>query len=329
VGNDPGKVLIGTRSHLYPSATLYVHDGKVDRIGAKFGYTAWHPSGRIAAYSVNDVRQFFHSAGTEIHDVIDLDSAIFYYDVAAAKIKTNPAIADKKRLETYPAWTPDGKYLYFCSAPMLWTNTETKLPEKHRDIKYDLMRISYNVETDEWGTLETVLSAADTGLSILLPRISPDGRFLLFCMGDYGCFPVYQPSSDLYLMDLQTGTYRKAPINSDYADAWHSWSSNSRWITFSSKRLGGLFTRPFISHVDAEGRASKPFLLPQRDPTFYESCYYVYSVPELIAGPVTVDSKTLARAVIGAAQIKVDSLTGATPKTDSTQAYKAGQTSVQ
>jgi hypothetical protein len=90
-----------------------------------------------------------------------------------------------------------------------------------------------------------------------------------------------------------------------------------------------LFTRPFISHVDAEGRASKPFLLPQRDPTFYESCYHVYSVPELIAGPVTVDSKALARAVVGTAQIKVDSLTGATPKTDSTQAYKAGQTSVQ
>ena len=141
--------------------------------------------------------------------------------------------------------------------------------------------------------VETVLSAAQTGLSILLPRVSPDGRFLLFCMSQYGCFPVYQPTSDLYLMDLQTGKYRKASVNSEYAESWHSWSSNSRWIVFSSKRQGGLFTRPFLSYVDANGETHKPFVLPQKHPSFYESCYRVYSVPELIAGPVTVDSEAL------------------------------------
>jgi hypothetical protein len=314
IGNSPDQILIGMRHITLPSATLYGHDGRVDKIGTKLGYTTWHPSGKIVAYSINDVRQFFHSARTEIHDVVDLASAILYYDIAAAKIKIAPALADKKRLETYPAWTPDGKVLYFCSAPLLWSGEEKVPPARYREVKYDLMRISYDVETDRWGTLETVLRAADTGRSILLPRVAPDGRFLLFCMAEYGCFPIFAPTSDLYLMDLRTSSYRPLPINSDYAEAWHSWSSNSRWIVFSSKREGGVFTRPFLSHVDADGQATKPFLLPQRSPSFYDSCYCVYNMPELVTGPVPVDRKALVRATVGSTQIHVDSITGATLK---------------
>jgi hypothetical protein len=317
IGNRPDPILLGVRTMSGLSATLYGHDGRVDKIDAKFGYTAWHPSGRIVAYSINDVRQFFHSARAEIHDVVDLDSAIFYYDVAQARIKKTPALADKKRLETYPAWTPDGRFLYFCSAPA-----------RYREVKYDLMRIGYDVETDRWGPLETVLRAADTGRSILLPRVSPDGRFLLFCMGEYGCFPIFGPTSDLYLMDLQTGAYRPLPINSDYAEAWHSWSSNSRWIAFSSKREGGVFTRTFLSHVDADGQASKPFVLPQRSPSFYDSCYCVYNMPELVAGPVPVDPKMLVRAMADSTHIHVDGVTGVTPKTKGAETHGTAQAGV-
>lgn len=328
VGNNPDKILLGMRSISLPSATMYGHDGRIDKIGEKFGYTAWHPSGKLVTYSLNDVRQFFHSARSEIHDVVDLDSGIFYYDVEKAMVKRCPALADKKRLETYPAWTPDGKTLYFCSAPLLWTE-QTVPPARYREVKYDLMRISYDLETDAWGQAETVLSAAATGMSVLLPRVSPDGRFLLFCMGEYGCFPIYQPTSDLYLMDLQTGTHRKATVNSEYAEAWHSWSSNSRWIAFSSKRDGGLFTRTFISHVDADGQMSKPFVLPQKSPSFYDSCYSVYTLPELVAGPVSVDAKSLVRAIEETPPMQVNSVTGATSKANRTEAYKSGQSSVQ
>lgn len=329
VNNAPDRMLFGTRSLSFPSATVYVHDGQIDKIGAKFGYTSWHPSGRIVTYSINDVRQFFHTAQAEIHDVIDLDSLIVYYDVAKHETRTTPALSDKKRLETYPTWTPDGTYLYFCSAPLLWTDMQTVPPKQYREVRYDLMRIRYDVETDVWGPLETVLSAAETGRSILLPRVSPDGRFLLFCMSEYGCFPVYQPSSDLYLMDLSTGQYRKAAINSEYAESWHSFSSNSRWIVFSSKRQGGLFTRPFISYLDETGEAHKAFVLPQQHPSFYESCCQVYSVPELVTGPVDVDGEALVKTITGSEQIGVNSVTGATPRTTSRAAYKKGQSSVQ
>jgi hypothetical protein len=327
--NNPARMLLGIRSTSFASATAYVHNGSIQKIDAKFGYTSWHPSGRLAAYSINDVRQFFHTARPEIHDVVDLDSLIVYYNVESRQIKTTPALSDKKRLETYPAWTPDGKYLYFCSAPLLWTDMDTVPPKGYDRVKYDLMRVSYDVETDTWGVAETVLTAAETGLSILLPRVSPDGRFLLFCMSQYGCFPVYQPTSDLYMMDLSTGKYRKTSANSDYAESWHSWSSDSRWIVFSSKRQGGLFTRLFISYVDANGETQKPFALPQKNPSFYEFCYRLYSVPELITGPVTVQSEALVQALCGPAEASINSATGATPKAGSTQAYPKGQSSVQ
>jgi hypothetical protein len=313
LNNRGERMLLAIRSSRMGSSEILV-DGKVKRIGTKFGYTSWHPSGQMAAYSVNKVRQFFHFAGTEVRDVIDLDSAICYYDLKADKVLSHPLLAKKDRLETYPAWSPDGNFLYFCSAPLLWQDQKKIIPPQYKDVKYDLMRISYDIETDKWGQIETVLTAEETGKSILLPRISPDGKHLLFCMTEYGCFPVYQPSSDLYMMEIETGQYRKLDINSDHSESWHSWSSNSRWIAFSSKRRGGLYTRTFLSHVDENGNASKPFVMPQKDPLFYDQFLKTYSVPELIATPVKVRETKLVKAIRSKDEVSYDlPLTGATP----------------
>ncbi|MEJ2704347.1 MAG: hypothetical protein P8Z79_18080, partial [Sedimentisphaerales bacterium] len=283
-------------------------------IGAKWGYTAWHPSGRLAVYSINKVRQFFHAGGMEVRDVVDLDSALLCYHLSSEKVTCPKELADKDRLETYPTWSPDGRYLYFCSAPILWQDRDTVPPENFDKVRYDLRRIAYDIETDQWGEVETVLSAEETGLSILLPRISPDGRFLLFCMCRYGCFPIYQPSSDLYLMNLATGDYHKLAINSSYSESWHSWSSNSRWIAFSSKRQGGSLTRTYLSYIDAEGEAHKPFVLPQKDPEYYDSLIETLSLPELIQDRVKVSKSLLTRVARSEPSTTVDiPLTGATP----------------
>ena len=106
---------------------------------------------------------------------------------------------------------------------------------KTKEVRYDLMRISYDIEKDVFGELETVLSSKKTGLSIIEPRVSPDGLLLLFCMAAHGCLPTLSPSSDIYLMNLKTGKYKRHECNSDQSDSWHSWSSNSRWFVFSSK----------------------------------------------------------------------------------------------
>jgi hypothetical protein len=315
VNNTADTMTIGLRSQTYGSHTLLVQGHTARKIGAKWGYTAWHPRGQLAVYSINKVRQFFHTGGMEVRDVVDLDSALVCYYADRRKAVCPAELADKSRLETYPTWSPDGRYLYYCSAPILWSDRDTVPPENYDKLKYDLRRIAYDVKTDQWGKAETVLAAEETGLSILLPRISPDGRFLLFCMCRYGCFPVYQPSSDLYLMDLATGDYRKLAINSPYSESWHSWSSNSRWIAFSSKRQGGSLTRTYFSYVEEAGRVRKPFVLPQKDPAYYDSLLETYSVPELIKGRVPVSRSLLARVARGAPAVAVDlPLTGATPQ---------------
>lgn len=326
LNNDTEFMTVGVRSPSYGGSLLLACAGKVDKIGTKWGYTAWHPSGRLAAYSMNKVQQFFHKTTLEIRDVVDLDSAICYYDLNSQKIKTIPSISDKDRLESYPTWSPDGKYLYFCSAPILWQDRNTVPPRHYDQVKYDLRRISYNVNNDEWGRPETVLSADKTGLSVLLPRISPDGRFLVFCMCRYGCFPIYQPSSDLYLMDLETGKYDKLAINSEFSESWHSFSSNGRWLAFSSKAGTGLFTRTYFSYIDESGKAYKPFILPQKDPAYYDSLLQTYSVPELVKNPVKVSRYALTRAVRRPKMIEVDiPITGATVGAETTEPWQQGR----
>jgi hypothetical protein len=291
--NQASTMSLGIRSDQFGAGTLVASGGKLQKLDTKWGYTAWDKTGQLAAFPLIKVQQFFHAVGSEVRDVVDLDSDVFVQRMGSPKALTAPAIADKDRLETYPAWSPDGKSLYFCSAPILWADRSKMPPDRYQDVRYDLRRISFDPATDTFGEAETILSADDTGLSILEPRVSPDGRFLLFCMCQYGCFPIYQPSSDLYMMDLQTRKYGPVSANSDRCESWHSWSSNSRWIAFSSKRNDGIFTRTQLAYVDAEGNVSKAFPLPQQNPDFYNRCLETYTVPEFVKDRVQVSPRAL------------------------------------
>jgi hypothetical protein len=291
----PDPMLLHTRSR-HGLTMLIARDGKVAAVDTRTAfnpspaaYSSWHPGGKLIAFSVNKLSLFFHTTG-ETRDVFDAASDLALYRIDANELTTAPAISRPDSLETWPSWSPDGRYLYFCRAPQLPI-------ERFREVRYDLMRIPYDLERGEWGQPETVLAAGRTGLSIAQPRVSPDGRYLLFCMAEYGNFPVFQASSDLYLMDLETGQYRRLSIDSERTDSWHSWSSNGRWIVFSSKRRDGLFTRLYLSYFDPEGEFHKPVLLPQCDPAFYDSFVENYNVPELVSGPVEIGRRDLARAV--------------------------------
>jgi hypothetical protein len=112
-------------------------------------------------------------------------------------------------------------------------------------------------------------------------------------MSAYGNFSIWHPESDLYLKDLQTGEISKPDINSPQSESYHTWSSNGRWIVFSSRRIDGLFTRPFFSYFDSGGKAHKPFILPQKDPTFYDTFLKSYNVPELVTSKVNLNPRKL------------------------------------
>jgi len=291
---------------------IVVRDGQVARLPTppraspgRPGYTAWHPSAPLAAVSLGVAGQFMHGAGAEVREVYEMNSDLAIVDLKTGAMSSAKGIADPNRLETFPSWSPDGDYLYFCSAP-LGKNVPALPPFANYDsVQFDLMRIRYDVATDTWGEPECLLPARKTGRSILEPRVSPDGRFLLFCMASHGAFPVLEADSDLYLMDLtRGGEFPYRPLtgaNSPQADSWHCWSSNSRWIVYSSKRQNGLFARFYICYVDPEGRDHKPFVLPQKDPFFYDTYLKTYNVPELVTGPVTAGQHALVRAILSEA----------------------------
>ncbi len=315
--NHPGTLMFGVRTSVFGSGTILIQDGEIDKIGTNFGHTTWHPTGKVVAYSMFDVRMFFHTTRNEVRDVVEFDSLLGSMKVDGNKTTTVPALADKEQLETQPYWSPDGRYLYFASAPKLWKDSKRYPPDLYAQLKYDIKRVSYDLNTDTWGQPETIVSAAQFGLSCLGPRVSPDGRWLLFSACEYGCFAIYQPSSDLYVMNLETREIHKLECNSDFVDSWHSWSANSRWIAFSSKRPTGQFTRVYFAYIDESGKSHKPFLLPQKDPRFYDSFLYAYNVPELAVWKIDIDKKKLLDAIRSKPTIQVDAITTPTPKEDS------------
>ena len=289
--------IMQSRSSRFGSATLLAMNGTICKLNAKLGYPAWHPGGGMIAFTVNKVQQCFHSTGSGFVDFYDNNSDIVIYDVAKKKITIVPQLHQKQMLETWPNWSPDGRYLYFCSAPILWTDFNKVPPDNFDKVRFGLSRIAYDKVRSAWGPVEEVLSPEKTGLSISQPRLSPDGRYVLFCMHEYGGYPNTQKSSDLYILECATNTVRRLGINSEYSESWHGWSTNGRWVLFSSKRDNGKFARIYFSFVDTGGNAHKPFVMPQKDPVFYGSCIKYFNFPEFAIAPVSFSERKILAAV--------------------------------
>ena len=293
---DPKMMMFHMRAR---NGGTYTWDGaKIEKLNTKtpqtlsaLVYPRWHPSGKYIGFSVNDIAQFFHSTNPNRIEVYDSVSDVVVYDVENHQISTSPLLTDTTRLETMPAWSPDGRTLYFCSS------AQPKMPQGYRDVRYSIRSIAFDPESFSFGDrLETVYDAMESGLDATFPRVSPDGRFLLFAETAYGCFAIWHKDADLRMIDLQDGTlHRLDEINGPDADSYHCWSSNGRWIIWASRRLDGLYSRLFIAHIDADGTPSKPFMLPQKDPGLNELLLKSFNVPELITGPVTFDPKEMAR----------------------------------
>jgi hypothetical protein len=299
--NSPDNMLIHLRTT--NGGTLFVKNNAVTRVDTKAEgeisagvYPRWHPAGRYVAFSVNSTHQSFHTANPNVIEVYDKQSDLVLYDTEAERIIADSIIHSSARFETFPEWSPDGSSLYFCSA-----KTQT-MPMLYDSLRYDLLRINFNADEGRFGTvIDTILSSEKLRKSITWPRLAPDGRHLLVCMSDYGTFPIWHHDNDLYLLDLETMNLKPADsINSDQSESYHTWSFNGRWIVFSSRRIDGLYTRPFIAYFDTDGHFHPPILLPQRDPDLYDYLMKSYNVPELIIAPIRITPQRLASVAKGA-----------------------------
>lgn len=303
---DPGRMQFHARqSH---GGTVIVYDGKVKKINMRNDsiisagvYPAWHPWLPLIVYSTNHTGQTFHSRNTNKIEVFDSASDLIAYDVEKNEV-TNIE-NDPSEFEVFPCWAPDGKTVYYCSAFLEKkdsTGSEDEFVFRTKEFKYNIYKKSFNPDTYAFGPRELVFCADSLGLSATLPRISPDGRYLMFTLGNYGVFHIWHHEADLYLMDLQSGEVRAMDeINSDDTESYHSWSSNGRWVIFSSRRDDGGYTRPFIAHIGADGKGSRPFELPQANPDYHRQFLKSYNIPEFMRGPVNHSPQEFANVLKG------------------------------
>ena len=289
--NNTGKTgdfMIHMRGSL--GGTYFYNDGNLKKVNLKpkelkngAVYPRWHPSGKFVAYSSNKIVQQFHSALNKKVEVSDLESSLALYDIDRNEIMEISLPEKEKYMDTYPEWSPDGGYLYFCRAPAVGEVFS------YDSVRYDLYRVSFNQETRETGPVELIYNASAIGKSVSFPRVSPEGYNIVITLHNYGVFPIWHKEADLVSIDLRTLKATTMALNSSSTDSYHSWSSNSRWLVFSSKRIDGLTARFFISYIDSEGKASKPFIMPQKDPDFYDRFLKSYNVPEFSTFEVDVN----------------------------------------
>lgn len=262
-----------------------------EQLGGSMVYPFWHPEGKYIAYSTNQTHQNFHQLKERRVEVYDDKSDIIIYDTESHEILLHDVIATNDHLENYPAFSPDGKSLYFCAA-----NSIDSIWAQYKDIRYNICRVDFDPETGNIGIkADTIVNARATGKSANMPRISYDGKYLLYTVSDYGCFPIWHPEADLWMINLESGdSYPLTEANSEDSESFHNWSLNSRWILFTSRRDDGLYTQLYFAHIDEEGKASKPFRLPQRDPRQYDiENIYSVNTPEFEKSPIDLNQRDI------------------------------------
>ena len=326
--SDPGQYLFHTRA---VAGGTHVVSGKwgvrkldLASVGM-FGpgvYPAWHPSGDMIVFSVNETRQCFYASNPDKVEVFDMRSDLMLYSLADDA--ATPVEASDEWFETFPTWSPDGSRLYSVRAKMPFDVLPQDFKERHElvrrhihDFRYVLVVRDFDAGSREFSEPRVVYDGGK-GRSVTFPRVSPDGRWLVMTVGPYGNFHVWHNAADLCILDLSAiprgsgalaasdqGSACECPVvrmldelNSPMSESYHTFSRSGEWMVFSSRRADGSYTRPHFAAFDAStGRFSKPFVLPVEDPECHDRRMLSYNIPEFSVGPVRESPSALRRLV--------------------------------
>lgn len=283
--------------------TILNRDGKLRKVTLKNPkmnggsvYGDWHPSGRYAVYSTNVIIPSFHAKGLKRFEVYDTQSDLCVADFDRDTILLCPLVTNTPNtLETFPAFSADGRWIYFCTAEHLCGDTipsAVDLRDKVDELHYSLCRLAFDAETGTFGTqVDTIYNARLEGGSVNFPKCSPDGRYLCFTISDYGTFPIWHREARLCFLDLTNDSIESCTITPKNG-TYHTWSHNSKWIAFASKRADGQYGRVYFSHIENNNvdntlkqnsvvTLSKPLVLPQSDPEMDDWNLRSYNIPDL------------------------------------------------
>jgi Flp pilus assembly protein TadD len=185
-----------------------------------------------------------------------------WYSRESGKLTPLPGADDPNFVQTSAFWSPDGKYLVYSRAvakdpyaPGQTAATYANDPNETQ-IQYDLYRIPFN--DGKGGTPERVVGASENGLSNNFPKVSPDGKWIVFVQCKNGL--LMRPDSKLYIVPFEGGTARPLASNLPVMNSWHTFSPNGRWLAFSSKSPS-LYTELYLTHIDDAGNASPAILV--------------------------------------------------------------------
>lgn len=265
-------------------------------------YPAWHPTLPLIAFSTDITAQTFHTQGLDKIEVFDAASDLILYDPDTNEV-TN-ILADPEEMEVFPTWSPDGRWLYYTSAHQHFGadggDAEQDAMLHYDEVRYDLYRLPFDPATRQFGPRELVYAATADSMSVTLPRLSPDGEWVVFARAPFGYFHIWHQEADIYAIHLtdaagellQPADSLCAPIdltafNSTQAESYPSFSSNGRWLMAASRRDDGNYSRPYIAYFGADGTCGKPFEVPQENPAYYTLTPYSFNRPEFMRQPVS------------------------------------------
>lgn len=288
--------------------TLIYKDGratwlntKTDSTKAAGSYASWHPQGRYVAYATNAVWQsFFTGRGSNL-EIYHTFSNIVLLDTKTNELILSPLLNDSAQ-EIFPAFSANGKTLYYSSSRKL------DLPGEYLMVKCSICSIPFDAKAGSFGNrVDTLLNGERDNRSYILARPSYDGRWLMYTVASRSNFPIAQRDADLWMMDLKTRhTWPLTICNTNETESYHNWSADSHWFVFSSKRGDGVHTRLYLASIDDKGNATKPFLLPQRNPwKYYHAQFKAYNVPDFTLHKVNLDMHQVARDILDGKRIQV------------------------
>jgi Tol biopolymer transport system component len=236
-------------------------------------YPSFHPNKNVIAFSTNKFHGMFRYVqyGKVVDMAADDPGIIVIYNHATGTVSSTKELSDKDNYDySSPCWSNNGNFLYFCRSGKL----NPEIPEMY---KFDLYRIEYDTATNTFGQAECVYEFSKDGLSCAIPKHSPTDNFLVVTALPSGTFPA-QNAGDFYIVkpDAKEGKVAEplANANSPYGEKYHSFSSNGRWLVFSSTRISKMFSATHICHIDSNGNAGIPIAMPQKDAAHYEKNIY-------------------------------------------------------
>ena len=216
---NPQQLQFHVRQYL--GGTVIAYDGNVQKVNLKTDstlsagvYPTWHPVKPWIVYSTNSTGQSFHTRDINKIEVQDTKSNLIFYDLEHNEV--TPITRDTTWFDCFPFWSPDGKYIYYVSAH--WERRDTvnmdfELIKNYKEVQYNLYRMPFDEQARTFGPRELIYDAVARNRSVTLPRVSPDGRWLMFTEGQYGVFHIWHGDADLFLMDLtQAAPVEPTPV---------------------------------------------------------------------------------------------------------------------